>query len=109
VGKYAKLGGAEVEVDARGEGEDDWDRLPITKDIGEEGPKAPPRPRAWATTTSSVDESSSRDRLQGVGGLEVTKGADRGGKPNDPTEVKASAVTATDCDDVRPHSVALEW
>jgi hypothetical protein len=92
VGRKTKpAGGVGEAADARGEGEDDWECLLITKDEGEGGPKAPPRPRAWATTTPSVDESSSRDGPWGVGSLEGTKEADGGGKPKDLTKVEASA------------------
>jgi hypothetical protein len=80
-----------VEVDAGGEGEDDRECLLITEDEGEEGPKAPPGPRARATTTSSMDESSSRDRPCRVGGPEGAEEADGGGKPKDPTKVEANA------------------
>jgi hypothetical protein len=82
---------AEGADNARGEGEDDRDCLPITEDEGEGGLKALPGPRARATTTLSVDESSSRDGPQGVGSPEGTEDADGGGKPNDPTEAEANA------------------
>jgi hypothetical protein len=87
-----KPGGAEGEADnSRGEGEDDWEHLPITEDVGEGGPKSLPGARAQATTMSSMDESSSRDRPRGVGGPEGTKGVDRGGKPKGLTKVEADA------------------